>query len=193
MTKRPILSLKKIPASFQKKIDEEAAKRRKEAHKAQLEMTPRQKAVSAVTRNYSVLTWLAETYPPLFQVTDPKPLKIGFFKELIEALNSLETVPFSRLSIRKALSFYTRGPKYQEAIIQGDDRYNLTGEAVEPITDEQKAYAQEILTRYKEKRAEQKKAKKAIKKKFNKKKPGKKKDTVQAQAEPEPEASVGGL
>lgn len=159
MTYRPILSPRKNQPSFQKqgignnfKVSPSGRSQRetpfKKNNPTQSEMFSQKKFVADSNRNNKILTWLSKIYPPLFQVENPKPLKVDIHRDLREALNSLHTLPFSKLSIRKAVSFHVRGKKYQKSIVTGKVRYNLEGKPVELITRDQKTYAQESLNQH---------------------------------------------
>jgi sRNA-binding protein len=87
------------------------------------------------------LAWLYEEFPLCFNPKEIKPLKLNIDKELFPFLEK-EGSP-SKAKLRDALTFYTNNIHYLEAIIKSTHRYDLEGNQVQEITQEQKAYAQE--------------------------------------------------
>lgn len=95
------------------------------------------------------LDWLVDTYPLCFSKSDPKPLKRHIEKDIFT--NLPQDLPFSRLSIREAIAYYTRSPKYRQALINSSHRFDLQGEQVEEIKPEHQQLAQEQLIAFAEK------------------------------------------
>jgi hypothetical protein len=106
----------------QKEKEREAKKKKKEAIKA-------------------TLTWLYEQFPSCFSQDELKPLKLNINKDLFSFLEKKQAP--SKAKLRDALTFYTNNIHYLEAVMNGTHRYDLEGNQVQEITQEQKAYAQE--------------------------------------------------
>lgn len=109
------------------------------------------------------LDWLIDAYPICFSKSEPKPLKRHIEKDIFT--NLLQDLPFSRLSIRKAIAYYTRSAKYRQALINNSHRYDLQGKQVEEIKTEHQQLAQEQLIVF----AERQKVRAENKKRFSKK------------------------
>lgn len=111
----------------------------------QQEVTPQQEAKQKrFLQMKSALDWLIQTYPACFSWREPKPLKRRIEKDIFTNLPA--ELPFSRLSIREAVAYYTRSMKYKQALIDNSHRYNLQGEQVEAILPEHQQLAQNQLT-----------------------------------------------
>ncbi|MCH8550696.1 MAG: ProQ/FinO family protein [Natronospirillum sp.] len=75
--------------------------------------------------NKAAFALLSETYPDLFNLQAPKPLKIGIHVSLAE------DGKLSKTKIRRALNFYVRQLAYIRAVAGGGKRFDLNGEAGE--------------------------------------------------------------
>ena len=64
------------------------------------------------------LTWLQETYPLCFKAEEPIPLKKRIEKDIFSELP--EGLPFSKVSMREALHYYTSSPQYRNQSYDGD-------------------------------------------------------------------------
>ncbi|WP_100641469.1 RNA chaperone ProQ [Alteromonas facilis] len=107
-----------------------------------------------------VIAFLAQTFPDCFTVSGAaKPLKIGIFQDLAEALK--EESRLSKTLLRSSLRHYTNSWRYLESITEGAHRVNLQGEQDAVIEAEHAEHAQQQLSESKaaaaEKRKEQKK------------------------------------
>lgn len=112
-----------------------------------------------LTKSKDVIAYLAEQFPKCFSVKgDAKPLKIGIFDDLAKRLQDDEMVSKTRL--RTALRHYTNSWRYLHSVKQGEQRIDLDGNAVEPVTEEHQQHAQESLKESKAKVAERNKARK---------------------------------
>src|SRR5690606_6420406 len=87
------------------------------------------------------LAWLYEEFPLCFNQSEIKPLKLNIDKDIFPFLEK-EQAP-SKAKLRDALTYYTNNIHYLEAVIKGTHQYDLEGNQVQEITQEQKAYAQE--------------------------------------------------
>jgi ProP effector len=112
-----------------------------------------------LTKSKDVIAYLAEQFPQCFSVKgDAKPLKIGIFDDLAKRLEDDPMVSKTRL--RTALRHYTNSWRYLHSVKQGEQRIDLDGSAVEPVTEEHQQHAQESLKESKAKVAERNKARK---------------------------------
>ena len=89
----------------------------------------------------TTLTWFYEKFPLCFNQNELKPLKLNIDKDLFLFIEK-EHIP-SKAKLRDAFTYYTNNIHYLEAVIKGTHRYDLEGNQVQEITQEQKTYAQE--------------------------------------------------
>ena len=80
--------------------------------------------------------WLELTYPNAFNFNEPKPLKLGIERDLLDPSS-----PCSKNQLRKCLRVYCASRGYLKAIVEGNWRYDLNGEKVEEIIQEHKDHA----------------------------------------------------
>lgn len=94
----------------------------------------------------AVLNILAERYPAAFHADGRrvKPLAVGVLQELRAARQGENPLPVSVHELRRALRYYTQGAAYLRALLRGEARINLQGEAVGEVTEEQKQHAQAL-------------------------------------------------
>ncbi len=97
----------------------------------------------------TVQEWLQQTWPAVFNLEEPKPLKRHIEQDIFPHLVS----PMSKTQVRQALQAYVSRRAYLQALQQATHRYDLNGVEVEAIEDTQKAYTAERLEE-KEKRFE---------------------------------------
>jgi len=116
--------------------------------KKSLQKKPSQKKKSAYAvyqSHLQMVIWLEKTYPRLFDTKNVKPLEKGIIKHLL----TQGPFPHSHKRIRQGVRLYTSFRAYHEALIKGTHRYTLEGEISEPLTEDEKAYSQEILNQRK--------------------------------------------
>lgn len=85
----------------------------------------------------AAVAMLAEAYPAVFDLENPKPLKIGIHNDLTE------DAKISKTQMRKALSAYTRHYAYISCLVAGGHRVNLQGEVGAEVSAEEIAHAKE--------------------------------------------------
>lgn len=85
-------------------------------------------------------SWLQKTFPKAFDFQEPKPLKVGIHHDIL----GLEA-PISHTQRARAIRAYVGSPGYLKAVANGQWRYDLNGEPVEEILQEQKTRAEEKL------------------------------------------------
>ena len=98
----------------------------------------KQKTFQAIQNN---INQLCKHFPALFNVNEPKPLKLGILDDIITS----GLVEISRIACRKALGAYTSSTHYLKAVIDNTSRYDLAGNACETIAEEHKTYAKNRL------------------------------------------------
>ncbi|MGE0428012.1 MAG: ProQ/FinO family protein [Hydrogenophaga sp.] len=83
-----------------------------------------------------MLDQLAQLYPALFGET-LKPLKRGIYQDLLDAQPGV----LEAESLKAALALHTRSTRYLTAVASGEQRHDLAGEPVEPLTTDQVHHA----------------------------------------------------
>lgn len=91
----------------------------------------------------AALLWLSEQFSTCFNLKEIKPLKLHIDKDIYPYLEK-EGSP-SRIKIRLALKYYTQNINYIKALINGTHRYDLKGQPVEEITQEQRDFTHDKL------------------------------------------------
>ena len=131
-SKRPKLTPEEIEAKKnQKEKDLLTQQQQKEALKLYLE------------RRKEALSYLCTTYPLCFDLHDPKPLKIGIGKDVLNEFQ--ESFNISKITLRKALEFYTRRQKYLKNCLKCSHRITLSGEQDATLSQKDKDFAKEKL------------------------------------------------
>lgn len=92
-----------------------------------------------------VIQWLAENFPAAFHLKPKhiKPLKIGILDDIIDFYERLDSPPFSKKLLREALSYYSGSPAYLNCQIANAPRYDLYGNEVDIVKEEQAKYAKQ--------------------------------------------------
>lgn len=80
----------------------------------------------------------------VFDFKNPKPLKIGIIKDMIN-LAKKNNFPFSGVQIRIAINYYTSRTKYIVSILKNEYRYDLNQNISGEVTFEQKNVAKKLL------------------------------------------------
>lgn len=102
-----------------------------------------------------VIAYLAEKFPLCFMLDgEVKPLKIGLFQELSEAL--AEEPRVSKTLLRQALRAYTANWRYLHACTEGAVRVGLQGEESGVVDASQASHAAQTLEQAKAAFAERK-------------------------------------
>ncbi len=118
-------------------------------------------ATQKFANSKEVIAFLAETFPNCFSLNGTaKPLKIGIFQDLAQALEEEPRV--SKTLLRSSLRHYTNSWRYLESVKEGAHRVDLQGEQHDAIEAEHAEHAQKQLEESKaaaaEKRKNQRKA-----------------------------------
>ena len=85
--------------------------------------------------------WLCETYPAVFAVDHPKPLKMRISADLVPK----RPASISYHQLKDTLGAWTRRRVYLQSFIDHDQRYDLDGQPVADILPEHKDYARQQL------------------------------------------------
>jgi len=90
-----------------------------------------------------IIEWLIEYFPCAFfkKGNQIKPLKIGIFDDIIDFYERLDSPPFSKKSLREALSYYSASPAYLNCQKENAARVDIYGNEVDVVTAEQAKYA----------------------------------------------------
>jgi len=116
--------------------------------------------ISSVKKDkLEIIDWLVEHFPQAFfkKNNQVKPLKIGIFDDIIDFYERLDTPPFSKKSLREALSYYSASPAYLNCQKADAARVDIYGNEVDIVTPDQAKYAyQRFQDRYAKKKTESK-------------------------------------
>lgn len=116
-----------------------------------------------LTNTKDIIAYLAEKFPLCFILEgEAKPLKIGLFQDLAEALQDDERV--SKTQLRQALRQYTSNWRYLHGCREGAVRVDLQGNPAGVLEAEHVAHAAQQLAEAKARVAEKRKAEAAAKK-----------------------------
>ncbi len=122
-------------------------------------MMDKQPLTAAKKDKLQVIDWLVEHFPNAFfkKGNQIKPLKIGIFDDIIDFYERLDSPPFSKKSLREALSYYSASPAYLNCQKENAARIDIYGNEVDTVTQEQAKYAhQRYLERYNKKKSSEK-------------------------------------
>ncbi len=126
-----------------------------------------------LTNNKDIIAYLAEKFPLCFSVEgEAKPLKIGLFQDLADALKDDERV--SKTQLRHALRQYTSNWRYLHGCRLGAVRVDLQGNPAGVLEQEHVDHAAQQLAEAKAKIAEKRAAEKTSAKVAQKKHPARK-------------------
>ena len=125
-----------------------------------------------LTNTKDIIAYLAEKFPLCFILEgEAKPLKIGLFQDLADALQDDERV--SKTQLRQALRQYTSNWRYLHGCREGAVRVDLQGNPAGMLEAEHVAHAAQQLADAKARVAEKRKAEAAAKKAQQKQRPRK--------------------
>ncbi|PLK58450.1 RNA chaperone ProQ, partial [Candidatus Palibaumannia cicadellinicola] len=99
---------------------------------------------SKLNSNKKVIAFLTQHFPLCFtSVGETRPLKIGIFKDLVEWVQSQDTL--SKTKLRSALRLYTSSWRYLYGIKHGVQRVDLNGHSCGELKAEHIEYARKQL------------------------------------------------
>lgn len=95
------------------------------------------------TKNRLVVAdFLLKTFPKAFSPENPKPLKIGIHKDILEHNLTMDGTLLSSEAIREALGWYCRRYPYLKATSRDNaQRIDLNGQAVGAVAENEKTSA----------------------------------------------------
>ena len=126
-----------------------------------------------LTNNKDIIAYLAEKFPLCFSVEgEAKPLKIGLFQDLADALKDDERV--SKTQLRHVLRQYTSNWRYLHGCRFGAVRVDLQGNPAGVLEQEHVDHAAQQLAEAKAKIAEKRAVEKTSAKVAQKKRPARK-------------------
>src|SRR5262249_8236614 len=105
--------------------------------------SPRQKSQEWKATAVKTLAILCERFPACFAPAKQGhrwPLKIGINKDIVAAAPGLSPVEIGR-----ALAFYCNGRSYRQSMVAGRARIDLTGAQAGVVTEDEAAYALQLL------------------------------------------------
>ncbi|WP_233113671.1 RNA chaperone ProQ [Aggregatibacter actinomycetemcomitans] len=118
--------------------------------------------IQKLTNNKEIIAYLAEKFPLCFSIEgEAKPLKIGLFQDLSEALKDDERV--SKTQLRHALRQYTSNWRYLHGCKAGAMRVDLQGNPVGELEQGHADHAAQQLAEAKALIAQKRAAEKAAK------------------------------
>lgn len=124
--------------------------------------TEEQPSVQKLSNNKEIIAYLAEKFPLCFVLEgEAKPLKIGLFQDLSEALKDDERV--SKTQLRHALRQYTSNWRYLHGCREGAERVDLYGNPAGVLDAQHVEHAAQQLAEAKARVAEKRKAEAAAK------------------------------
>lgn len=144
-----------------------------------------------LTNNKEIIAYLAEKFPLCFILEgEAKPLKIGLFQDLAEALKEDDRV--SKTQLRHALRQYTSNWRYLHGCREGAERVDLYGNPAGVLDAEHVAHAAEQLAEAKAKFAEKRKAELAEKKAQQKRQP-RRQNNLKSLRKPKPKVELSAV
>ncbi|EEX50014.1 ProQ activator of osmoprotectant transporter ProP [Pasteurella dagmatis ATCC 43325] len=109
--------------------------------------------VQKLTNNKEIIAYLVEKFPLCFSLEgEAKPLKIGLFQDLAEALQNDEQI--SKTQLRQALRAYTSNWRYLHSCKEGVERVDLQGNPCGVLEKEHAQHAAKQLAEAKAKLSE---------------------------------------
>ncbi|ENW6016062.1 ProQ/FINO family protein [Salmonella enterica] len=101
-------------------------------------------------KNFKHMRRVLVLWPALFNLDNPKPLKVGALNDLMQDI-SARNLTIGAGVLKAAIASYTRRIRYQKALAAGGARYDLNGQPCGEITPEQQQEAADALKKAKDK------------------------------------------
>ncbi|EAU9423833.1 proQ/FINO family protein [Salmonella enterica] len=99
-------------------------------------------------KNFKHMRRVLALWPELFNLDNPKPLKVGVLDDLMQDINA-RNLTIGAGVLKAAIASYTRRIRYQKALAAGGARYDLNGEPCGEVTPEQLQEAADALKKAK--------------------------------------------
>lgn len=91
-------------------------------------------------KNFKHMCRIMALWPALFDMENPKPLKVGVLNDLTEDITA-RGLTVGTGALKATLAIYTRRIRYQKALAAGGARYDLNGQPCGEVTPEQQQNA----------------------------------------------------
>uniref|UniRef100_UPI003A8F7A38 ProQ/FINO family protein n=1 Tax=Salmonella enterica TaxID=28901 RepID=UPI003A8F7A38 len=95
-------------------------------------------------KNFKHMRRVLALWPELFNLDNPKPLKVGVLDDLMQDINA-RNLTIGAGVLKAAIASYTRRIRYQKALAAGGARYDLNGQPCGEVTPEQQQEAADAL------------------------------------------------
>ncbi|EJC4645622.1 ProQ/FinO family protein [Salmonella enterica] len=99
-------------------------------------------------KNFKHMRRVLALWPALFNLDNPKPLKVGVLNDLMQDINA-RNLTIGAGVLKAAIASYTRRIRYQKALAAGGARYDLNGQPCGEVTPEQQQEAADALKKAK--------------------------------------------
>lgn len=99
-------------------------------------------------KNFKHMRRVLALWPELFNLDNPKPLKVGVLDDLMQDI-SARNLTIGAGVLKAAIASYTRRIRYQKALAAGGARYDLNGQPCGEVTPEQQQEAADALKKAK--------------------------------------------
>lgn len=100
-------------------------------------------------KNFKHMRRVLVLWPELFNLDNPKPLKVGVLDDLMQDISG-RNLTIGAGVLKAAIASYTRRIWYKKALAAGGARYDLNGQPCGEVTAKQQNNAEEKLYRGKE-------------------------------------------
>lgn len=104
--------------------------------------TPREANAIRKDQIKKITLFLNQQFPTVFNLKDPKPLKLGILRDLVK-ITSIHG--FSASNTRKAIYKWCKRYSYQLALTTHENRYCVNGDVFEQVSEEHKQHAEQIV------------------------------------------------
>lgn len=104
-------------------------------------------------KNFKHMRRVLALWPELFDLDNPKPLKVGVLYDLMQDIIA-RNLTIGAGVLKAAIASYTRRIRYQKALAAGGARYDLNGQPCGEITPEQQQEAADTLKKAKGKQSD---------------------------------------
>lgn len=104
-------------------------------------------------KNFKHMRRVLALWPELFNLDNPKPLKVGVLDDLMQDI-SARNLTIGAGVLKAAIASYTRRIRYQKALAAGGARYDLNGQSCGEVAPEQQQEAADILKKAKGKQSD---------------------------------------
>lgn len=99
-------------------------------------------------KNFKHMRRVLALWPELFDLDNPKPLKVGVLDDLMQDI-SARNLTIGAGVLKAAIASYTRRIRYRKALAAGGVRHDLNGQPCGEITPEQQQEATDALKKAK--------------------------------------------